>query len=46
MYLSQLFSVLGPQWWNELPADVRIAVADQYIVALLTTNLLIVSRFG
>ena len=22
---SQLFSVLGLQWWNELPADVRIA---------------------
>ena len=22
---SQLFSVLGPRWWNEFPPDVRIA---------------------
>jgi len=22
---SQLFSVLAPQWWNELPADIRTA---------------------
>jgi len=26
---SQLFSVLAPQWWNELPADVRMAVTHQ-----------------
>ena len=36
---SQLFSVLGPQWWNELPADVRTTESLTSIRKRLKTHL-------
>jgi len=37
--MSQLFTVLAPQWWNELPAHVRAAESFASFRKRLKTHL-------